>query len=563
MGNNAINIFKSVLDDSDNILKDIRIEVFEKLNLGGYEQLNDFVKESFEHFSFNISESNFFIQIKDIIIEEIDKNSKKIKNGETVDYNLFANNLISQFKMIRQVDFNFDDDFRNLAKNINSKFPLIASDDWYARLSSKKEEIISMINKYNQNIVETLIKLTPQLASELHTLESKAKSNLNDNKTIQQPTKQKNEQQTLSPQQKGQVLANQEKKIKDDLIQQIINAMNKAGEMMWGNIDFNERINRLNNIKNRLYNKSADDLQTLLSTYQTEKKENVSTKNSVKSSSTGEVHRIDFVSQVRPSSTDIQTEKSQKEEKTVQNIYNELIDKFTARCIEKLDEVDLMFKNASAGKSEIANGYRTLKSFVDSLNDKALVQSIIDRHTKLNDTAQGVIYDNIIFENVPMLREIFDKYQNLLYEANIRKSNKPEPKTPNSIETYIGATNEDIEKLINQNKYYQLLQSIKKEDVMKYNGFIYTGYSLLVNDWYSRASACKTYEEQHNAYFELYEIYQNFRDYISLEKSNELRKQLDKIEKYLRTQAPTLPEDGIRHNSTRTTRNQEQSAMHR
>ena len=551
MGNSAINIFKSVLDDSDNILKDIRNAVFEELDLGKYEQLNEFVKESLEHFSFNINESNFFKQIIDVVCEEMD-------HIGTVDYNLWADNLASQLKKIGQVDFSFDDDFRNLAKNINDKFPLIASDDWYARLNSKKEQIINEINKCNQNIVETLIKLTPKLASELQALENKSKSNLDDNKALQQPTQKKNEQQTLSPQQTEQVLANQEKKIKDDLVQQIINAMNKAGEMMWGDIDINERINRMNNIRNRLYNKSVNDLQTLLSTYQTEKKENVSTQDSVKSSNTAEVHRTEFVSQVHPSSTDIQTEKSQKEEKTVQNINNELIDNFTARCIEKLDELDLMFKNASAGKSEIAKGYKTLKSFVDSLNDKALVQNIIDRYAKPNDAAQGVIYDNIIFENVPMLKEIFEKYQNLLNEDNIRKSNEPEPKTPNPVETYVGATNEDVEKLIKQNKYYRLLQSIKKEDVMKYNSFIYTGYSLLVNDWYARAIACKTYEEQRNAYFELYEIYQNFRDYISLEKSNELREQLDIIEKYLRQQASTSLEDGIRYNGSRNDRNQGQ-----
>lgn len=551
MGNSAINIFKSVLDDSDNILKDIRNAVFEELDLGRYEQLNEFVKESLEHFSFNINESNFFKQIIDVVCEEMDRVG-------TVDYNLWADNLASQLKKIGQVDFSFDDDFRNLAKNINDKFPLIASDDWYARLNNKKEQIINEINKCNQNIVETLIKLTPKLASELQALENKAKSNLDDNKALQQPTQKKNEQQTLSPQQTEQVLANQEKKIKDDLVQQIINAMNKAGEMMWGDIDINERINRMNNIRIRLYNKSVNDLQTLLSTYQTEKKENVSTQDSVKSSNTAEVHRTEFVSQVHPSSTDIQTEKNQKEEKTVQNINNELIDNFTARCIEKLDELDLMFKNASAGKSEIAKGYKTLKSFVDSLNDKALVQNIIDRYAKPNDAAQGVIYDNIIFENVPMLREIFEKYQNLLNEDNIRKSNEPEPKTPNPVETYVGATNEDVEKLIKQNKYYRLLQSIKKEDVMKYNGFIYTGYSLLVNDWYARAIACKTYEEQRNAYFELYEIYQNFRDYISLEKSNELREQLDIIEKYLRQQASTSLEDGIRYNGSKNDRNQGQ-----
>ena len=179
MGNDAINIFRKVLDDSDNILKDIRTEVFEKLDLGKYDQLNEFVKESLEHFSFNISESQFFEQIRTVVDEAMTKDNLKIKNGETIDYNLFASNLMNQLKTIGQVNLNFDDDFRNLAKNINDKFPLIASDDWYSRLSSKKEQIITMINKYNQDIVETLIKLTSQLASELSAMDSKAKSNTN------------------------------------------------------------------------------------------------------------------------------------------------------------------------------------------------------------------------------------------------------------------------------------------------------------------------------------------------------------------------------------------------
>ena len=42
-------------------------------------------------------------------------------------------------------------------------------------MQKKKHKIIS-VNKYNQDIVETLIKLTPQLASELSALDSKAKS---------------------------------------------------------------------------------------------------------------------------------------------------------------------------------------------------------------------------------------------------------------------------------------------------------------------------------------------------------------------------------------------------
>lgn len=556
MENDTINIFRKFLDDSDNILKDIRIEVFKKLDLGRYEQLNEFVKESLEYFSFNISESDFFKQIGDVVIEQID-------HIGTVDYNLLADNLASELKKIGQVDFNFDDDFRNLAKNINNKFPLIASDDWYARLNSKKEEIISMINKYNQNIVETLIKLTPKLASELQALESKAKSNLNDNKTLQQSTQQKNEQQkTLSPQQTEQVLVDQEKKIKEELVQQIISAMNKAGEMKWGDIDINERISRMNNIRNRLYIKSVEDLQTLLSTYQTEKKENVSTQDSVKSNTTNEVHQVESTSEIHSNKSSVE-KSGRSEQSTIQPQNSELIDNLLAKCGEIYREISSKFVNSndSRFKRDISKGLKQMEKFILNLKDQTFAREVFERYSKLYNASQQIIYDDIIFQNVPMLKGMYENSSNLTNEE--KRPNKSEPKSPDPVETYIGATNEDVEKLIKQNKYYQLLQSIKKEDVMKYNGFIYTGYSILVDDWYARANVCKTYEEQRNAYFELYEIYQNFRDYISLEKSNELREQLDKIEKYLRKHAPTLSEDGVRYNDRRNNRNQEQSVMHR
>ena len=97
MENDAINIFRKVLDDSDNILKDIRTEVFEKLDLGKYDQLNEFVKESLEHFSFNISESQFFEQIRTVVDEAMTKDNLKIKNGETIDYNLFRSLTVAFF----------------------------------------------------------------------------------------------------------------------------------------------------------------------------------------------------------------------------------------------------------------------------------------------------------------------------------------------------------------------------------------------------------------------------------------------------------------------------------
>lgn len=49
MGNEAINIFRKVLDDSDSILKDIRIEVFEKLEHQQYADVDLFHQSELWH----------------------------------------------------------------------------------------------------------------------------------------------------------------------------------------------------------------------------------------------------------------------------------------------------------------------------------------------------------------------------------------------------------------------------------------------------------------------------------------------------------------------------------
>ena len=78
-----------------------------------------------------------------------------------------------------------------------------------------------------------------------------------------------------------------------------------------------------------------------------------------------------------------------------------------------------MFKNGGNYKSEIAKGFRQLKSFIENLNNKTFAQSVLDRYTELNEVAQEVIYDNIIFENIPMLKEIYEKYDSLLAQSQV------------------------------------------------------------------------------------------------------------------------------------------------
>ena len=107
-----------------------------------------------------------------------------------------------------------------------------------------------------------------------------------------------------------------------------------------------------------------------------------------------------------------------------------------------------------------------------------------------------------------------------------------------------------------------MLQWISKEDIAKYSGFINNGYQILINNYLARANNAKTYEERHNSYFELYEIYQNFRDFLSLEQSNQLREQLDNMQRYLQEQRKTTDDIGVRYNTERG-EEQHTSAMRR
>ena len=50
--------------------------------------------------------------------------------------------------------------------------------------------------------------------------------------------------------------------------------MNRAGEFSFGDISISERIDIMQNVKNKLNSKSMEELQILLSTYQFNQEEN-------------------------------------------------------------------------------------------------------------------------------------------------------------------------------------------------------------------------------------------------------------------------------------------------
>lgn len=66
----------------------------------------------------------------------------------------------------------------------------------------------------------------------------------------------------------------QDQQMKDEIISKIMNSMNRAGEFSFGDISISERIDIMQNVKNKLNSKSMEELQILLSTYQFNQEEN-------------------------------------------------------------------------------------------------------------------------------------------------------------------------------------------------------------------------------------------------------------------------------------------------
>lgn len=542
MENDGIKAMSNILDNSRNISKEIRNEVYKLLGLNTEsEHLSEYVKECLEKFNFNLEETKFLEQLRIITNEEINIINEQIKNNEQVNYEMFESKLIERFRAIERPNVNIDDNIRDLARQIVNRFPQInvSSNQLYNHFISKKEKIIETINQYNKTIVEALIKITPQLAKDLE-----SSFNTINNPSIHPETSTTEnvygtqDNQKIVDQHKKTNSLEQENSIKRDLVNQIINAMNKAGEMKWGEISFDERINRVNNIKKGLYSKTIEDLQLLLATYTIPAKEN----NDSYISKSTQSHGVDIAQEI-----------PKMEQSVSLKVNDEVIFKFREKCMQKANELKEMYRQVVNSNPDLAKQYskviRELTKLYGDTEDKIFAQGILNKYMKLNEMIQESVYDEIIYHNIPMLKEISQKNNNIIFETP-RTSEKITPDAPHPVSTYVGATNDEVEELIKQNKYFSLLQGIKKEDIGKYNGFIFTGYNILMDNWFKKATICKTFEEKHNSYFELYEIYQNFRDYLPLEQVNQLREQLDDIKNYLNKQRKTNIDDyGIRYNA--------------
>ena len=124
----ALDLFTVVLDNSKNLDKEIREQVYKSLELNSEsEKLNEMIKGSLEHFNFNLVEKKFLNRLQEVKEKLIIFTTSPSKNA-TIDYNKVSSALTDILRKIEaDVLISFDDDFVDLANQISKRFE---SDDY-------------------------------------------------------------------------------------------------------------------------------------------------------------------------------------------------------------------------------------------------------------------------------------------------------------------------------------------------------------------------------------------------------------------------------------------------
>lgn len=174
MEKEATKIFEMVLNNSNDLIKEIRMQVYKLLDLEGKiilpsandnARLLEQIQASIEKFSFNLQEIQFLSQVQEIIKEEM----QNLQNNG--NYDLMQSSLIERLKGLRNINISLENDFKDLSSKIASSFH--SQDEYYNYFMARQEKISSMIKSYNQSIINSLVNLTPKLIEELRSEKEK------------------------------------------------------------------------------------------------------------------------------------------------------------------------------------------------------------------------------------------------------------------------------------------------------------------------------------------------------------------------------------------------------
>ncbi len=501
----ALEMFGIVLDNYENLEKEIREQVYKSIGINSEnEKLNEFIKECIEHFDLNLVERNFLSQLQNTINEELSKIRQQKSEKNMVDYDSISNSLTERLRKNEPKSISLDDDFMNLATQISSKFQTgITREQFYQHLMSKKENIINMILSYNKNIVDSLVKLTPQLMEEMQQLQK------NQNVKEDQQNQESKKNTSINPNQAINTLIATSKKQYNEL-QRRLSYLNSgsynvsSSRILFEKEELKKAILQLGEFIEKL--SAGKYTQDLISKFSDTQELNVICNN--------------VIHQEIPSLM------------SVSNLTNEVEKQYG-------HQAQVNYSNYSMPSINIEELHKKIISssnLKDLMQGKASIEQVLGTYDYDTNKNLEVEYSILI-----------DKIITLSMSNTKNKNSNPNP-TPNN-ETAIGNSNDDVMSLIDSNQYFGVLQAIPKLQTDKYREFINYGLNEIMNKWNQKATLAKSYDERLISYQEFKTLFDNFKDYIPIEVADMLRTNLKDMESFIQQHRPKNAElDSIRYN---------------
>ena len=524
MENEATKIFEIVLNNSSNLNKEIRMQVYKMLDLDGKlilpnasenSRLLEQIKASIETFSFNSLETQFLNQVQEIIKEEL----KKLQTNS--DYELIQNSLIERLKSLRSIDISLDSDFKDLASKIASDFH--SQDEYYSYFMAREEKITSMINSYNQNIVNSLINLTPKLMEELKNEKAK--------KSTPQEVKQNNSTADLN-----NLMNNINTKLDDmNKIDGLINACKK----------------RYNELQRRFSYLTSGAVSNINSSKIMLEKEEI--RKALKQL-TELIHKLS----ASKYATDLM--KKYDDIKDIDLFYEKVISETAPSSISATNMTSIVDNTYSDQFTTNYNQFSMIEVNVDELHQKIVNANDLTELLKIKQQIENAIGSQYYDTNVRLETELSILVDKII-SLTMRNSKSQGPNNPTT-NAQIGETKDDIVALINSNSFYSILQGIQSHNAEKYRDFIMLGFNTIMNSWQQQAALCNSFVEREKSYQDFVELYENFKDYLPMDVGNMLQVNLEEMKKYIEQQrAKNVEIDGVRYNNSEEQLTQHSSSM--
>ena len=526
MEKEATKIFGIILDNATSIYKEIQFQFYKTLDLDEKKlsindnedvKIKEEIKASIERFSFNLQELDFLTQLKEIIEEEM----KKLQT--TGNYDLMQNSLLERLQKLRNIDVSLEDDFKELSGKIAN--PVISKDMFYNYFIARKEKITDMIKSYNQNIINSLIKLTPKLMEELK------------NEKEKQPVAQEIKQDEPSV-------------VLNNLISEIdtkLDDMNKIDGLI------NACKNRYNELQRRFSYLTSGATSKVNSSKIMLEKEEIRKALKQLTELIQKLSASKYASDLMSKYADI---------KDTNLFYEKVISEIAPSSISATNMTNVVENMYSKQFTTSFNQFSMTDINFDELHQKIVNKNNLTELLNIKqqiETVKGSQYYDTNIRLEVELSILIDKIVSL----TMRNSKSQEPNNP-TLNTQVGESKEDIMALVNSNNFYSILQGIQSHSVEKYRDFIMLGFNTIIGRWQQQAQLCNTFLEREKSYQEFVELYENFKDFLPMDVGNMLKTNLEEMKKFIEKQrAKNTAIDGIRYNTEEEQLNNQTMASRR